>query len=163
MSPLTFSLLAQIREIDFDSNAVWYIAIALVLVLAFGLGVIFFSYGKVWLQAYMSNARVSLMSLIGMSFRQVHTSVIVKGKIMAMQAGLGADPKSGITTRRLEAHYLAGGNVPNVISAIIAAHRADIRRRARRSPHERLPESDRLPRSRAVRAIVFECHRQRRR
>ena len=45
---------------------------------------------------------------------------------MAMQAGVGSDPHTGITTRRLEAHYLAGGNVPGVINAIIAAHRADI-------------------------------------
>jgi uncharacterized protein YqfA (UPF0365 family) len=43
-----------------------------------------------------------------------------------MQAGVGSDPQTGITTRRLEAHYLAGGNVPGVINAIIAAHRADI-------------------------------------
>jgi uncharacterized protein YqfA (UPF0365 family) len=45
---------------------------------------------------------------------------------MAMQAGIGTDPQTGITTRRLEAHYLAGGRVQNVITAIIAAHRADI-------------------------------------
>ena len=45
---------------------------------------------------------------------------------MALQAGVGNDPQTGITTRRLEAHYLAGGNVPGVINAIIAAHRADI-------------------------------------
>ncbi|HEY2251376.1 MAG TPA: flotillin-like protein FloA, partial [Planctomycetaceae bacterium] len=50
----------------------------------------------------------------------------VRSKIMAMQAGIGNDPATGITTRRLEAHYLAGGNVPGVINAIIAAHRADI-------------------------------------
>jgi uncharacterized protein YqfA (UPF0365 family) len=61
-----------------------------------------------------------------MSFRQVNARVIVEGQIMAMQAGVGTDPKTGITTQRLEAHYLAGGNVPRVITAIIAAHRADI-------------------------------------
>jgi len=83
-------------------------------------------YGKIWFQAYMSNARVSLLSLIGMSLRQVNARVIVQSKIMAMQAGIGTDPRTGITTRRLEAHYLAGGNVPGVITALIAAHRADI-------------------------------------
>jgi len=45
---------------------------------------------------------------------------------MSVQAGIGTERQSGVTTRRLEAHYLAGGNVPNVIKAIIAAHRADI-------------------------------------
>jgi len=45
---------------------------------------------------------------------------------MAMQAGIGPERETGISTRRLEAHYLAGGNVPHVIRAIIAAQRADI-------------------------------------
>ncbi len=61
-----------------------------------------------------------------MSFRQVNARTIVQAKIMAVQAGIGTERVTGITTRRLEAHYLAGGNVPNVIRAIIAAHRADI-------------------------------------
>src|SRR4029079_11895434 len=84
------------------------------------------AYGRLWFQAYMSNARVSLLGLVGMSLRQVNARVILQGKIMALQAGGGSDPRTGITTRRLEAHYLAGGNVPGVINAIIAAHRADI-------------------------------------
>ncbi len=83
-------------------------------------------YGSIWFQAYMSNANVSLLSLIAMSFRQVDARVIVQGKIMAMQAGIGSERETGVTTRRLEAHYLAGGSVPKVIRAIIAAHRADI-------------------------------------
>jgi uncharacterized protein YqfA (UPF0365 family) len=98
------------------------------ILLLFGL-VIFFlilKYAKIWLQAYMSNARVSMLSLVGMGLRQVNSRVIVEGKIMAMQAGVGTDPTTGITTKRLEAHYLAGGDVPRVISAIIAAQRADI-------------------------------------
>ena len=74
----------------------------------------------------MSNARVSLLSLVGMTFRQVDARTIVRARIMAMQAGIGLGGETGITTRRLEAHYLAGGNVPNVIRAIIASHRADI-------------------------------------
>jgi uncharacterized protein YqfA (UPF0365 family) len=87
---------------------------------------VLFTYGQIWFQAYMSNANVTLWSLVGMSLRRVNTRLIVQAKIMAMQAGIGSEPQTGITTRRLEAHYLAGGNVPNVIRAIIAAHRADI-------------------------------------
>ncbi|MFZ5829626.1 MAG: flotillin-like protein FloA [Planctomycetota bacterium] len=84
------------------------------------------TYGGIWFQAYMSNANVSLWSLVGMSFRRVSSRVIVQAKIMAMQAGIGRERDTGITTRRLEAHYLAGGNVMHVIKALIAAHRADI-------------------------------------
>lgn len=100
----------------------------IILLVMFGIVmlIVMLSYGNLWFQAYMSNARVSLFSLIGMSLRQVQARVIVQSKIMAMQAGVGDDPHTGITTRRLEAHYLAGGNVLGVIRAIIAAHRAGI-------------------------------------
>jgi uncharacterized protein YqfA (UPF0365 family) len=110
-----------------DVSSLLFIAVvAVVLVLLFIFALLVFSYGKLWLQAFVSNARVSPLSLVGMSLRQVHAKTIVDAKIMAMQAGVGTDPHTGITTRRLEAHYLAGGNVPRVIHALIAAHRADI-------------------------------------
>jgi uncharacterized protein YqfA (UPF0365 family) len=83
-------------------------------------------YGKLWFQAFMSGARVGFVELIGMTFRQVNSRLIVQAKIMAMQSGIGSEKEMGISTRRLEAHYLAGGNVMNVIRALIAAHRADL-------------------------------------
>jgi uncharacterized protein YqfA (UPF0365 family) len=83
-------------------------------------------YGSLWLQAYMSGADVSLMSLIGMSFRQVNPGMIVTAKVMGRQAGLNIDRQQGMSTARLEAHFLAGGDVTRVLQAIIAAHRAGI-------------------------------------
>jgi len=82
---------------------------------------VFVKYFKLWLQAYVTRARVSLLSLIAMSFRKVNARAIVDSKIMAVQAGLPAIP-----TQALEAHYLAGGNVRRVIEALIVAHRAKI-------------------------------------
>jgi uncharacterized protein YqfA (UPF0365 family) len=106
-----------------DSSALALIVVLLLVLVVGGLFlVVVLAYGRLWFQAYMSKAKVSLFSLVGMSLRQVNARVIVQGKIMAMQAGVGRD----ISTRRLEAHYLAGGDVPRVIRAIIAAHRADI-------------------------------------
>ena len=102
------------------------LGIGFLVFLAIVLIIVLFKYGNVWFQAYMAQANVSLLSLIGMTFRQVDSRVIVQAKIMAIQAGIGSERETGITTRRLEAHYLAGGNVPNVISAIIASHRAAI-------------------------------------
>jgi uncharacterized protein YqfA (UPF0365 family) len=52
--------------------------------------------------------------------------VIVTAKIMGAQAGLNIQRRSGMSTARLEAHYLAGGNVTHVVRAIIAAQRARI-------------------------------------
>jgi uncharacterized protein YqfA (UPF0365 family) len=112
------SLLAQ-AQLD-DKNLLYMGGAVLLLVAAFVFTLVLFNYGKLWLQAFMSNAHVSMVGLIGMSLRQVHTRTIVEAKIMAMQAGVD------ISTPRLEAHYLAGGNVPRVIHALIAAQRADI-------------------------------------
>ena len=118
---------APLRSGDRGGWTLFYLgAFGLVLIAAFIMALVLFSYGKLWVQAVMSNAHVSLLSLVGMSLRQVHARTIVEAKIMAMQAAVGNDPHTGITTRRLEAHYLAGGNVPRVIHALIAAHRADI-------------------------------------
>jgi uncharacterized protein YqfA (UPF0365 family) len=83
-------------------------------------------FGAIWFQAYMSGADVSVMSLIGMSFRQVKPMVIVTAKIMGKQAGLNIDRDLGMSTARLEAHFLAGGDVMHVLRAIVAAHRAGI-------------------------------------
>ncbi len=83
-------------------------------------------YGSLWFQAFMSKADVSLTSLIRMHFTKVDPKVIVQAKIMASQAGLDTNRQTGISTRRMEAHFLAGGKVMRVINAIIAAHRANI-------------------------------------
>jgi uncharacterized protein YqfA (UPF0365 family) len=72
------------------------------------------------LQAYFSRADVRLSDLIGMWLRRVDSRTIVLSKITAVQAGLE------LTTKDLESHYLAGGRVPNVVRALIAADRANI-------------------------------------
>ncbi len=87
---------------------------------------LFLFYGALWIQAYMSGADVRLVSLIGMTLRRVKPGLIINAKIMGKQAGLSIDRADGMTTERLEALSLAGGNVENVLRAIIAAHRAGI-------------------------------------
>ncbi len=110
-----------------DTPQIITIAVVFLIVVLLIAGAIFlFSYGKLWLQAWFSNVLMNPFDLVFMSLRQVHARTIVDARIMATQAGVGNDPTTGITTKRLEAHYLAGGNVPRVINALIAAHRADI-------------------------------------
>ena len=121
MSSMLPILLAQGADFNWAPWAIVVVIFGLLLLAV--LLIVMAAYGNLWFQGYMSSADVSLLSLIGMSFRQVDARVIMRSKIMAMQAGLG---RENVTTRRLEAHYLAGGNVPNVIMAIIAAHRADL-------------------------------------
>ena len=105
---------------------VWGVLGIIAAVFLLGLVLALIAYGKLWIQAYMSSADVSMASLIGMGFRQVRPSVIVTAKIMAAQAGLNISRKNGMSTARLEAHYLAGGDVMRVVNAIIAAQRAGI-------------------------------------
>ena len=119
-------VVAQFEPPEANSKMMYYAISAILLLIVLVAAVMLLNFGAIWLQAYMSNARVSFLSLLGMKLRQVNLRTIVDAKIMAMQAGVGTDPISGITTKRLEAHYLAAGDVPRVIRALIAAQRADI-------------------------------------
>lgn len=83
---------------------------------------IFASYFNLWIQAYFAGAKIGFRDLIGMWLRRVNSRIIVKSKIMAIQAGIRSI--EDISTKALEAHYLAGGNVPQVIRALIAASKA---------------------------------------
>ncbi|MFN7735546.1 MAG: flotillin-like protein FloA [Pirellula sp.] len=82
---------------------------------------VFTRYFWLWIQAVMTGAKVGVFDLIGMLFRRVDARTIVRSKIMAVQAGIN-DPD--LTTKALEAHYLARGNVPQVIRALIAARKS---------------------------------------
>lgn len=86
------------------------------LILVFVVG----QFANLYIQALLSNARVSFVELIGMRLRKVDLRTIVYSRIRAKKAGLE------ITTGQLESHYLAGGRVPHVISALIAARGAKI-------------------------------------
>jgi uncharacterized protein YqfA (UPF0365 family) len=74
-----------------------------------------------WFQAYVSGAPISLFAIIGMSLRKVPAKLIVNALITVKKAGL-----KEITSEDLETHYLAGGNVPDVVRAVIAADKANI-------------------------------------
>lgn len=73
-----------------------------------------------WISSLAANVRVSIFNLIGMRLRRVIPSKIVIPLIKSTKAGMD------LTVNQLEAHYLAGGNVDNVVNALIAAHRANI-------------------------------------
>ena len=96
------------------------IAVALAILLGFIILVFIVRYFSLWLQAKLSRAQVSFLEILGMKLRKVNPFVIVKHKIMAVRAGLT------VTTEEMENHYLAGGRVPNVICALIAANMANI-------------------------------------
>ena len=96
--------------------------IALIVVLVFF--AVAARYARLWIQSVSTGAGVGIFDLIRMSFRKVNANVILRSKIMAIQAGI--TEAEGLTTKALEAHYLAGGNVPLVIRSMIAARKAKI-------------------------------------
>src|SRR5947207_4524461 len=116
------SLLVAVGEFDqiFAIGAV-VIAVVVLFVLLIIVAV-FANYFRLWIQSFLTGAGITIWDLIGMTFRKVNKDVIVKSKIMAVQAGL--DDDQGITSKALEAHYMAGGNVPLVIRSLIAANKA---------------------------------------
>jgi len=114
---LEIYLLAQVPPLTIALLAVAGIGLLILIVVA----IILLSYFRWWVQAFFAKAKISYFDLIGMSFRKVKPSIIVPSKIMATQAGLN-DPE--MTTKALEAHDLAGGNVRTVVRALIAANKA---------------------------------------
>jgi uncharacterized protein YqfA (UPF0365 family) len=93
------------------------VLVAIGVLVLFGL---FFYFLKIWVQAWMSGAKVSLFKLLGMKLRKVPPSLIVGARIQLVKAGIELD------TDPLEAHYLAGGDVLMVVNALIAADKANI-------------------------------------
>jgi uncharacterized protein YqfA (UPF0365 family) len=79
-----------------------------------------FQYIGLYLQAWVSGAKVGLIELIMMRFRKVNAKSVVINRISGKKAGIE------ISTEQLEAHYLAGGRITNVVRAMIAADKARI-------------------------------------
>ena len=79
-----------------------------------------FQYIGLYLQAWVSGAKVGLIDLIMMRFRKVNAKSVVINRISGKKAGIE------ISTDQLEAHFLAGGRITNVVRAMIAADKARI-------------------------------------
>jgi len=97
-------------------------------IVAIGLGAIFAIWilfylipVGIWFKALVSGVRISLLQLVIMRWRKVPVTIIVNSLIAATKAGLSLNRNS------LEAHYLAGGNVPRVVNALISADKANIK------------------------------------
>ncbi len=97
------------------------------IVIALGIGAVFllwlllyFVPVGLWFTAFVSGVRISLIQLVLMRWRKVPPGVIVKSMITATKAGLS------LKRDDLEAHYLAGGRVQQVVNALISADKANM-------------------------------------
>lgn len=73
-----------------------------------------------WFQALVSGVRISLLQLIFMRWRKVPPSIIVGAMIEGWKAGIELNRDD------LEAHFLAGGHVTQVVHALVSASKANI-------------------------------------
>jgi len=74
-----------------------------------------------WIRATTSGASIGPLQMVVMKLKKVNPTVIVDSRVMVVQAGL-----NDISSNAMESHYLAGGNLPVVIRALVAAHKANI-------------------------------------
>ncbi len=105
-----------------DEFPVWKIGLFLVLglfLLVFL--VIVLRYANLWVRSVTTNAGIGPFDMFAMSLRKVSPATILDAKIMLVQARI-----EGVTTRDIEAHFLAGGRVQRVVQALISANRAGI-------------------------------------
>ncbi|ADR23678.1 UPF0365 protein [Marivirga tractuosa] len=99
-----------------DTSLIFIVIAGIVLFFVF----LYFVPINLWITAIFSGVKVGLFELVFMRIRKVPPRIIVESMITATKAGLE------VTTNELETHYLAGGNVPNVIKALISADKANI-------------------------------------
>jgi len=101
------------------TGSIWMVAWVILGLVLLTMLLVVAQFFRLWLQAFMSNADVGMFDLIGMRLRKVDAQTVVICKIQLVKSGI-----STVSTNDLESHYLAGGRVPNVTRAMIAANRA---------------------------------------
>jgi len=98
--------------------------LSLIIIIAIAFIIILFLYFipvRLYIAAIASGVKIKIFQdLIGMRLRRVPPSVIVNAMITATKAGVVVEQG------KLEAHFLAGGNVPRVINALISADKANL-------------------------------------
>src|SRR5580658_1496989 len=104
-----------------DYNIGFYFMIFIVAIILIIILSILGKFISLWFQAFVSGTPIPLFNIIGMSLRKIPPRIIVNARINLFKAGL-----KDITVSDLETHYLAGGHVPNVVDAMIAAEKANI-------------------------------------
>ena len=97
----------------------FYIVIVVAIIVVLWIFLYFVPIG-LWFSALVSGVRISLLQLILMRWRKVPPAVVVRALIEGTKAGLK------LVRNDLEAHYLAGGHVEQVVHALVSANKANI-------------------------------------
>jgi len=131
VGPADFVAAIQPERFMFDASSLVF-AVSPAQILIYGLVLIFAFFFLIFLamfapvfplyiRAVTSGAVIGPLQMVVMKLKKVNPTVIVDSRVMAVQAGL-----QDISSNAMESHYLAGGNVPIVIRALVAAQKASI-------------------------------------
>ena len=111
---------SMLAQAGLMSSPVTYILGGAVLVVGILLGALVIHFGLIYLRALFSGAKVTLAELIALRLRRIPLSLVVDNRIAAVRSGLP------LSIDELSTHFLAGGDVPMVVLALIAARKAGI-------------------------------------
>ncbi len=104
-------------DLGFSFSLIMFILILIAIIILSILG----RFVSLWFQAFVSGTPISIFNIIGMSLRKIPSRIIVTAYINSHKAGL-----KDVSVADLETHVLAGGNVLNVVRALIVADKANI-------------------------------------
>jgi len=107
-------------NIEFFLNRWESVLLAVAAVLLLAVGIVFLHFVRLYLRALFSGARVTFTELIALQLRSIPLGLVVDNRIAAVRSGLP------VSIDELSTHFLAGGDVPMVVLALIAARKAGI-------------------------------------
>jgi uncharacterized protein YqfA (UPF0365 family) len=97
-----------------------YVLYGLGAVLLLVFTVIAINFGMIYIRALFCGAKVTIVELIALHLRRVPAGLVVDSRINGVRSGLS------VSIDDLSTHFMAGGNVPMVVLALIAAKKAGI-------------------------------------
>jgi uncharacterized protein YqfA (UPF0365 family) len=108
-------ILSQIRFGELNRVLVGVAAVVLL-----GFAIVMLNFGMIYIRALFSGAKVTFTELIALRLRRIPAALIVDNRITAVRSGVP------VSIDDLSTHFLAGGNVPMVVLALIASRKAGI-------------------------------------
>jgi len=109
-----------LAQTNFLSSPLDFALYGIVGVLLLVFVVIVLNFGMIYIRALFSGAKVTITELIALRLRRIPASLVVDNRITAVRSGLP------LSIDDLSTHFMAGGNVPMVVLALIAAKKAGI-------------------------------------
>lgn len=111
---------SMLAQTSFVGRPLAWAPLAIAAIVLLALGILLFYFAKIYIRALFSGAKVTVIELIALRLRRVPLDLVVDHRVAAVRSGVP------VSIDDLSTHYLAGGDVPMVVLALIAARKAGI-------------------------------------